>query len=58
MLTIYYIHYVLYYKNNNPCEPVFDILDNLFFTSYENAEQYAKNENLKEYIIEELENGD
>ena len=58
MLTVYYIQYVLYYKNNNPSEPIFDILDNLFFTSYENAEQYAKNENLKEYIIEELENGD
>ena len=58
MLTIYYIRYVLYYKNNNSSEPIFDILDNLFFTSYETAEQYAKNENLKEYTIEELENGD
>ena len=51
---IYYINVLIYYNYTNPCEPVYEIFNNLYFTTKEQAIKYIKKYNIKDYTIEEL----
>lgn len=51
---IYYINILIYYSHGNPCEPVYEIFNNLYFTTKKQAIEYIKKYNIKYYTIEKL----
>lgn len=53
---IYIIKYTSGYANFNPCEPIIQIYQDMFFYEYETALNYAKLKGLKydEFEIERL----
>lgn len=56
-MKIYYIKYIAYYQYSDPDAPIYEILDNIYFQSVEDAKKYIKeNTKLKndEYKIESL----